>query len=298
MRNLVIWMIVLAGCSSDTSVEPDVITAVGAVGTSASLAERTLAFASDRGGNPDIYTIRIDGGHLRNLTQHPGHDATPAWSPDGRWLAFVRGSLLMVMRANGSGLTQVASSVVGFPTWSPDGTRLAFMAFDPFPNLEIHVVNVDGTARQNITNHGARDEWPSWSPDGERIAFVSDRDGSRDIYSLRPDGSDPLQLTVTSDAHHLYPSWSRDGTAIVFVHALFSGGDGWGIFTMDPNGGNPRRIIGANAPATPAMSTDGSKIAFIDVRDGMQDLFLVNTDGTALTRLTNDAALDQHPTWR
>jgi Tol biopolymer transport system component len=285
MRNLAIWLIVLAACSTETGLNPDAGRDDAALNSGLAHTPHELTFGSDRSGNQELYTIRLENGRISNITQHPDFDGTPAWSPDGRWLAFVRGTRLIVMRANGTQLTEVASPVSGSPTWSPDGTRLAFMAFAPFPNLDIHVVNFDGTGRQNITNHSAREESPSWSPDGERIVFVSDRDGRRDIYTMR-----------AKDAHHLSTTGSRHG--IMFVHAWFSGGDGWGSGMMDSDGGNRRRIIGGSAPATPALSPDGSMIAFIDLRDGFQDLFVVNVDGTEPGRLTNDAALDQAPAWR
>lgn len=286
MRCLPILSIALVVCSCETSVEP-------------SLEEGgLLAFGSDRGGNSDIHTIRIDDRLVRNLTDHPEFDATPAWSRDGQRIAFVRGNRLMVMDADGSHVTEIATNVVGWPTWSPDGATIAFMAFDPFPNQEIHVISANGSARQNITNNSARDEWPSWSPDGQTIVFISDRDGTRDIYTMSPNGGNLRQLTVTSDAHHLDPSWSHDGRLIVFIRALYSGGDGFGIHTMGPDGGDFKRIYGGGLPRSPAISPDGSKIAYIGFEDGRQDLFLVNTDGTGLLRLTNDAANDQHPVWR
>ena len=97
-------------------------------------------FVSWRDGNGEVYAIDADGSGPRNLTQHPAKDVRPAWSPDGRRIAFVSrrdgNSEVYVMNADGSGkrnLTRDRASDDDYPTWSPDGRRIAFLRVRTVP---------------------------------------------------------------------------------------------------------------------------------------------------------------------
>lgn len=119
-----------------------------------------------------------------------------------------------------------------------------------------------------------------------KIAFVSERDGSRNIYIMNPDGSDVHKLISGG-----WPSWSPDGTQIAFM----KDGD---IYIMSRDGGGLRRLT--NHPALdfdPAWSPDGTQIAFASKRSGNWEIYIINVDGSNLHNLTNHPALDDHPTW-
>ena len=80
------------------------------------------------------------------------------------------------------------------PTWSPDGKRIAFSS-NRDGNLEIYVMNADGSQQTRLTNNSSFDDYPAWSPDGKRIAFTSYRDRKYEIYVMNADGSGMRQLT-------------------------------------------------------------------------------------------------------
>jgi Tol biopolymer transport system component len=172
-----------------------------------------IAFASNRDGDFDIYTIRVDGTALRQLTDDPASDSHPgSWSPDGQQVAFVSdrdgNPEIYVVNADGTGATRLTSDPAtdSHPAFSPDGTRIAFHS-NRDGNDEIYVMNADGSGQTRLTNRAADDFDPSWSPDGQRIAFATDVDAPpeafpigdfSDIHTIRPDGTDEIRIT-TSD---------------------------------------------------------------------------------------------------
>ena len=184
-----------------------------------------LAFRTLRDGNSQIYAVASDGSGLTNLSNSPSQEMDPAWSPDGRRIAFAKsfraaGSPdIYVMNADGSGGSRLTSTFFAErqPAWSPDATRLVFAARTSAGGpLRLFVMNADGTGRVQITSdQGSGDDYsPAWSPDGTTIAFASTRGGGfPHLYTVHPDGSGLHRLT-SGDAIDGNPTWSPDGTRI------------------------------------------------------------------------------------
>jgi Tol biopolymer transport system component len=195
---------------------------------------------SRRGLNVDdeIFVVRSDGTGARNITNNPANDWGPAWSPDGSTIAFnsdrageLRGYLV---DPDGSDVRPVGvDQWFEYPAWSPDGTRIVFEAAIG-STYDIFVVELASGEVTRLTSAPGDDSWPAWSPDGSRIAFSSERDDCqlaprdqdcwddgepndfhRDIWVMRPDGSD--QRRVTPEAGQ-FVAFSPDGE-----HLLISG---------------------------------------------------------------------------
>jgi Tol biopolymer transport system component len=178
---------------------------------------RKLAFLNDEDCRQfcfNLYVVGSDASGLRNVTSKlaagghfgdPGPASDPAWSPDGRKLAFVRlnaslGEPIYVVKADGSGLRNLTPKPVGTyaaPAWSPDGRKIAFVS-DRDGNSEVYVMNADGSGQRNLTRNPAYDADPAWSPDGRKLAFVSNRDGSYRVYVMNADGSGQRRLAQRS----------------------------------------------------------------------------------------------------
>jgi Tol biopolymer transport system component len=239
----------------------------------------------------------------------PRSDFSSVSSVQGKF-AFV-GNLtgefaIWVMNADGSGLSQVSPTEPSpddfDPSWSPDGSKVAYSRLPldgPAFGYDIFVMNADGSARTNLTNHPADDREPAWSADGSKIAFRSSRDGHAGIYVMNADGSAVSRLTNAGDQQ---PSWSPDGTKLAFESDRDGNGE---IYVMNADGSGQTRLThSVGWDVEPDWSPDGSKIAFASARDGNGDpalyvaeIYVMNADGSAPTRLTNSTGEDSYPSW-
>jgi Tol biopolymer transport system component len=260
-----------------------------------------ITFQSARDSrHPDIYTMNPDGRCITRLTRNPSLDGFPAWSPDGRRIAWVStrngATDIYVMNANGSDQQRLTDSPAfdGGPAWSPDGERIAFRS-DRSGHPEIHVMDADGSNPTRLTDNPSFDGAPSWSPDGRRIAFTSTRDGSAQIYAINARGSGEVRLTDTP-TYAAAPDWSPDGQRIAFDS--YRAGS-FGIFAMNGNGSDQTRLTSSpREDGGPAWSPDGERIAFRSNRDGVNQIYAMNADGSDQTRLTNNLWSDRRASWQ
>jgi uncharacterized repeat protein (TIGR01451 family) len=264
-------------------------------------ANGTIAFASTRDGNYEVYVMNADGSGQTNLTNDPAADLDPVWSPEGTRIAFTHDGEVFVMNADGSGRTNLTNHpAYDFdPTWSPDGTRIAF-ASDRDGFYDIYVMDADGSGQTNLTNlPGFYDFRPAWSPDGTKIAFQTNRERNVEVYVMNADGSAPTNLTRNPKATDFDPAWSPDGSRIAFA----SGTDSTRaeVFVVNADGSGLTNLTnnGAASDFGPAWSPDGTRIAFASQRDDNHDVYVVNADGSGtVDRLTTDPAIDLAPDWQ
>lgn len=109
----------------------------------------------------------------------------------------------------------ITGGVNTYPAWSPDGKKIAFRRMVGETNSEVFLANADGGDARNLTNDPAFDGWPAWSPDGTKIAFASNRRGSYEIYVMNPDGTG-VRKVANNEGRATDPQWSRDGKSIFF----------------------------------------------------------------------------------
>lgn len=231
-----------------------------------------VVFESDRSGCSNVWVMGTDGTDAVRLTGAPGErcNEAPRWSPDGSMIAFhtSRESIdrsweVYVMNADGSDPHNVsdnggvAETATDFAHVWTPTGQVVFHHQTSGP-MQAYVVNADGTGLQPMFD--AADGYaPFWSPNGSRVAFMSERDGNREIYVMNADGTGAQNLTDDAGTD----TFNRDD--------LYSFVDPW--------------------------SPDGTRLAFMSDRNGNQDVYVMNADGTGLVNLTNDPGNDRFDCW-
>jgi Tol biopolymer transport system component len=203
---------------------------------------RRLVYTAGRGVF-DVYVAPARGGSPRRLRRGDW----PAWSPDGRRIAFTAGSALYVMSADGTRprlLRREAGDFAQGPSWSPNGRTLLFATIRLESDLEIAVVNANGTRLRLLTRNTVRDHSPRWSANRRRIAFV--RRGA--VWLLNADGTGQRRLVVGTS-----PTWSPSGREIAFA-------TGGGVRIV-PVGGGASRMLAPGA--LPAWAPRGRELALV-----------------------------------
>lgn len=171
-----------------------------------------IAFVGSVRGNPDIYLIKDDGTNVRRLTTTTSIESTPEWSPNGRQLAFTSGRTgtpqIYVMDAEGTNVRRISfdGNWNDDAVFSPDGEKIAYTS-RVNGRFQIRIANLITGESSIIAGEGSNEQ-PTWSPDGQWIAFQSDRKNRKwQIYRMRADGSDLLQLTF--EGENKEPDWSK-----------------------------------------------------------------------------------------
>jgi Tol biopolymer transport system component len=194
-------------------------------------------------GSHTIWIARADGSHQRRFSPTKWDSTSPAWSPDGRQVVFERQrgdtDLVVLNLVTKERTVLLHNDAFEFgPAWSPDGSRIAFASDRFASDLDLYLVDPDGSNLVRLTDTDTYEAQPSWSPDGTHIAFQSDRAEpleNYDVFSMKADGTEVTRLTrnkLTDGA----PAWSPDGKRIAFRRLS-------NIFVMNADGTNIDRLF-------------------------------------------------------
>lgn len=260
-----------------------------------------IVFSSDRSGNREIYVMRSSGGGVQRLTHSGLDDVSPAWSPDGKQIAWSHGASgarsIDVMHADGSHVRRLTSSgSAEDPAWSPDGKKLAFTFARPGKQADVFVMGAGGGDRTRLSTSKGFDGEPAWSPDGKKIVYTTAKDGSLVLAEMNADGSGAHRLTNHRGYDRL-PAYSPDGTQIAFTR---SRGVPRGAIRADLwvlRDGKAKRLVSKGASSSASWSPDGKKIVFMNNRNGKFDLFTLSLTGKT-KRLTSAPGDDGDPDWQ
>jgi Tol biopolymer transport system component/DNA-binding winged helix-turn-helix (wHTH) protein len=266
-----------------------------------------IIFNSDRYGTKDLFLLNIERRDIRPLLADPSGDIeSGTLSPDGSHIAYSvnlgqgRFEVRTVETVNRSrrSLGEYRGGV-SIPKWTTDGSRLVFHAKIDGQS-EILSVDIRSGEQVNLTDDPLSDLQPDISRDG-RIVFISDRgaqQGKWGLYSLNEEGGD-LRPLSDGIGFLFEPAWHPSGTMIAYTCDLQAEiEDNLDICLFSLETSRSRSLFtGPGRDYDPSWSPDGQQLAFVSKRDGNDEIYIMNSDGSGLLRITRSLAKDTNPTW-
>ncbi|HET6750153.1 MAG TPA: S9 family peptidase [Actinomycetes bacterium] len=257
----------------------------------------------DNAYRSDLWLTPTDGSAAPRRFTSGKRDLRPRFSPDGRWIAFLRADdddkpQLHVMPADGGEPRRVCEHPLGAQAfaWSPDSTRLAYVARLPEPGRY-------GTDKDVPPEKEPPRRITTFQYRLDDLGFTADRRPQVFVVDALTEGAEPLQLT-RGDFDHGDPAWSPDGRTVAFVSARHETRDEDAVsdvFVAPADGGDARRVTATDlAVSRPAFSPDGATIWFCavpsDLAGRTTGLWSVPADGSAAPRrLTDPERFDHEP---
>jgi TolB protein len=263
-----------------------------------------IAYVSEqRDGGVSRYRLIVadaDGENAQVIADSPRPLMSPAWSPDGRRLAYVSfegdqsAIYVQTLRTGTRERVSGRAGVNGAPAFSPDGRRLALTLSPDNGNLEVFMLDLATQVLTQLTHDPAIDTEPAWSADGRSIYFTSDRGGGAQVYRVAAEvGARPQRVTFEG-AYNARPRVSPDGSQLAVVHQVAGG---FRIAVVDPRNGLTQVLTDGSLDESPAFAPNGAVIIYA-TRDGNQGVLAsVTTDGRIQERIASVAGDVREPVW-
>ncbi|MEJ2345070.1 MAG: Tol-Pal system beta propeller repeat protein TolB [Gammaproteobacteria bacterium] len=254
--------------------------------------------------NGTTYALEVadaDGHNPHEVLTSSHPIMSPAWSPDGKRLAYVSfetGRPAIYIQDLATGKRQLISArkgINGAPAWSPDGKKLALtLSFEDEGNPEVFVMDLATRKLRRITYNSAIDTEAAWAPDGKSIIFTSDRSGGPQLYRVSANGGRPQRLTFDG-SYNAGAAISPDGTMLAMVHGTDQGL--FRIAVMDLKTGLFRVLTDGREDESPTFAPNGSMILYATDYKKNGVLAAVSVDGRVRQRLEFHGGDVREPAW-
>jgi TolB protein len=266
-----------------------------------------IIFSSVASGNWELWSVDPDGTDIRQITDTPQDEHSPAVSPDGKEILYVDNQRkLWIMNFDGSHRREVPlpRGIYAQPAWAPDGKAIAFVKYIVIPSdaSEIWVMErKDGEwgEAQRITAYPPMRLHPSYSPDGAKIAYAQfKRDkllgAVEDIGILSLNDMKFVKLTA-DNVDSFKPVWSPTGDRIAYTSNKSGNYDIWVVSLKDNR--HTQLTTDPSYDGDPTWSPDGSEIAFISTRSGSKEIWSISATGDNLRQVTATGKTSKDPFW-
>jgi TolB protein len=263
-----------------------------------------IAYVSVDGTPPSqryqLVVADADGANARIILESHQPVMSPAWSPDGQWLAYVsfenkRASIYVQQVSSGERrLVSGRVGINGAPAWSPDGHKLLVTLGGSAGTPNLYILDLATQQLTRLTEGPAIDTEGAWSADGQAVYFTSDRSGGPQIYRIGTEpGARPKRITFGS-SYNARPRLSPDGSQLVMVT---QDGANYRIAVQDLASGTVRILSHGRLDASPSFAPNGAMIIFSGIEGGHSVLQRVSVDGQTSQRLRADSADVREPVW-
>lgn len=274
-----------------------------------------VAFSRFVGGDSEIFIINADGTGLIQLTHNRANDFEPAWSPDGRHVAYVRDwrkgrppAIKIAALSGGKPRTVYACGDDLYePQWSPNGKWIAFEEDVGIDGSDVTAHSVDGHRTRSIVvaQENSENGDIEWSPDGTSFAYV-ERDGGGTIYvkSFGSGWSQGVPVLRTNGIRGNSLAWAPDGETLLFsdvqrpTFLLPDEDTSSNIYSVPLAGGEAELIVGGPSEEIVGdWSPDGKHFIFVSDERGSFDLYISSSDGGTIRPLTSFEGNEWGPAW-